>query len=1230
MCKKTTDNEHVESLNDTNQHFSLDTKTDFSKIFKLIEEKIKSFSPSQGWDLYLCLSKREISTKTEQESKDENKKLKVMDSDIYKSMEKDDKYIILEKYYDIHQEVLNLKELNKCLKEDLQRINNNYQQVEENLRRCDEERIKLSNSNGSLNEIINEKKASISSLNNEIGALKKVIEENNKVLYINVLLKFYFYKVTFFFSNKFCVLYQIKNNFEEIQFQSKKNNELENILFKKENDLERNKIKFNNDFIKKEKFNYHYSLEYPNNNYNNTMIDNNPKYYPNQMPSNGEGPKPQNELANLFMLAEQTLRMENDYSNNDIRMDPMKDGNQPILPREKRDMKNDILMGRRSSINSMAVFTPPTSPIPHSNNIIPNGSVNFSSKMNNYNSSGMNNNSFNSNGRNSMNSNGNTNGNRPRGRPSHKETNNNETTKRHKLIAVNPSMSSSSLFNVSRMLNNGSNNNSSNNNNSNNSNNNNSNNSSQNYMNDNNRNNVLPALNHSHSQENVELPSIPMDVQRNNSMDNYKPLYNSNKDVSMGENQDYPLLSNENDGDHNELTKNNANDNMNMNGGTFHKRKNSYTYQQQSTYTSGKVGSRKISQSGSVPIQPQQNKKQKYYQHLQPQTNTKNSNGKNGSSSPSTPISSPSSTSSSNSHHTLKETKHVSPSAYVRWRTNEDDLLRSLVKKMGPKQWDKIAEEIPGRTYHQCRQHRAAIKNRNPNSIQHHNSSPVLLAPSTSRYNNTTKHASLDESELSYNNNGNIERDMDYPSKSHSLNPLNSKDKVMNGPSNDFPSNNEYSKNLNMNQEYNNNGNHRHGNSTTDSMAYPNDFRFSPIQPNKKSLDNNKLNPRLPLTNSPSLAPINPNNQFESNELPGFNFLTNEKNISINNNSNNNNNSNINSSYLNPINTNNKKDSNSNTNNIISSSNINYSKNININGSNNNSSNDRSSLNDLLLNQENEYNSISTSNSNLKKNDTPVVMDEITTTLSQGKASNYYSIDNDANLKNNNEQQGGMPNKNTADKIDDHENEIEEIMVEGAVSTPRIDDSSEKNRKILNSITQSPKSQKSEEEEEEEGEMDVLENYNSRPINNEKENKNKVDAYNTGMKRKREYPINNTLNKKIHSTIEQNNIDMPLTPQSISEGSSSISMNDGTFVKKNDSSSSALVSPSPSTTTESLSGNGKQINRVTENTTGIKAKEISTELENGREKSDITIEDDKSTTTTTTNPLNKSSLIALN
>jgi len=949
------------------------------------------------------------------------------------------------------------------------------------------------------------------------------------------------------------------------------------------------------------------------------------------------------------MLAEQTLRMENDYPNNDIRMDPMKDGNQPILPRDKHDIKNEILMGRRSSINSMAVFTPPTSPITHSNNnnnMIPNGSMNLPSKMNNYNSNGMNNNNFNNNGRN-MNSNGNTSGNRPRGRPSHKETNNNDNTKRHKLIAVNPNMPSSQLFNVSKMINN----------------NNNNNNPSQNYMydnnnnsnNNNNRSNVLPALNHSHTQENVELPSIPMEIQRNNGMDNYKPMYNGNKDINMNENQEYPLSSNENDGDRNELSRNNNNDNISMNNVPLHKRKNSFSYQQQSSYTSGKVGTRKNSQSGSVPIQPQQNKKQKYYQQLQPQTNSKNSNGtgKNGSNSPSTPISSPSSSSSSNSHHTSKETKHVSPSAYVRWRTNEDDLLRSLVKKMGPKQWDKIAEEIPGRTYHQCRQRwvntlskkfpedRAAIRNRNSNSVQHHNSSPVLLAPSTSRYNNPSKHSSLDESELSYNNKNNLDRDMDYPSKKHSLNAIHPKDKVMNGPSNDYSSNNDYySKNMNMNQEYNNNNSN--GNNNSDSLPYQNDFRLNPIQNNKKNLNNNsnnidlqlpkvdELNPRHPLTNSPSLAPINPHNKFESKELPSFNSLTNEKNTHINNN-------NLNSSYLNPINTNTNHDSNinNNTNNINSSTNINYSKNININNindnRNNNNNNDKrnnnktyvkrgSSLNDLLINQDDSYNSISTSNSNLNKNDTPVVMDEITTTISSGTTSNtnYYNYTSDSKSKNNGEHMSGSKNTKTNTMED---SEIEEIMVEGAISARHTGDENEKNRKLLNNITQSPKSQKSEEEED----MDTIENFNSKSMINGKDGKNKMDNYNLrGMKRKRGYPINNTLNKKIHSTIEQNNIDMPLTPQSISEGAGSISMNDGVYVKKNDTSSSALASPSPSST-ESSSDNGKQLNKGAENTTNMRSKGINIELDNGREKSEMVIEGEKSTV----NAMKKASGIAL-
>jgi len=351
----------------------------------------------------------------------------------------------------------------------------------------------------------------------------------------------------------------------------------------------------------------------------------------------------------------------------------------------------------------MAAFTPPTSPINRSNNLmIPNDpQMNNSlstSKMNNYNLNTMNNN-FNDDVKNNMNSNGNSGNinNRPKGRPSHKENNINENSKRLKPIAVNPNISSNSSSstrilpripsrNAPRILNND--------------------NSSQNYIYSDINDNVLPTINPSHSQENIELPSLSLDIQRSNDMDGYKPSYNGNgdRDISMKNSQNYSLSSgikNENNNnDRNDLMRNGNND-ISMNTMSQHKRNNSYTFQQ-SSYTSGKI-SRKNSQSDNVPNQPQQTKKQKYYQQLQPQIrNHKGDNGKhsNGSSSlQNTPISSPSSTTSSGSqNNTLKETKHVSPSAYVRWKTSEDDLLRALVKKMGPKQWDKIAEEIPGRT----------------------------------------------------------------------------------------------------------------------------------------------------------------------------------------------------------------------------------------------------------------------------------------------------------------------------------------------------------------------------------------------------------------------------------------------------------------------------------------------------------------------------------------------------
>ncbi|KAJ1910830.1 hypothetical protein IWQ60_010441 [Tieghemiomyces parasiticus] len=43
-------------------------------------------------------------------------------------------------------------------------------------------------------------------------------------------------------------------------------------------------------------------------------------------------------------------------------------------------------------------------------------------------------------------------------------------------------------------------------------------------------------------------------------------------------------------------------------------------------------------------------------------------------------------------------------SVYAKWSTAEDILLRVATCKYGEKNWDSIAREVPGRTYHQCRQ----------------------------------------------------------------------------------------------------------------------------------------------------------------------------------------------------------------------------------------------------------------------------------------------------------------------------------------------------------------------------------------------------------------------------------------------------------------------------------------------------------------------------------------------
>jgi len=43
MCKKTLDNEDRETLTEKSQHYSLDSPTEFGKVFKLIEEKVIFF-----------------------------------------------------------------------------------------------------------------------------------------------------------------------------------------------------------------------------------------------------------------------------------------------------------------------------------------------------------------------------------------------------------------------------------------------------------------------------------------------------------------------------------------------------------------------------------------------------------------------------------------------------------------------------------------------------------------------------------------------------------------------------------------------------------------------------------------------------------------------------------------------------------------------------------------------------------------------------------------------------------------------------------------------------------------------------------------------------------------------------------------------------------------------------------------------------------------------------------
>ena len=39
------------------------------------------------------------------------------------------------------------------------------------------------------------------------------------------------------------------------------------------------------------------------------------------------------------------------------------------------------------------------------------------------------------------------------------------------------------------------------------------------------------------------------------------------------------------------------------------------------------------------------------------------------------------------------------------WSKEEDELLKNWIEKVGPKSWTKCAENIPGRTGKQCREH---------------------------------------------------------------------------------------------------------------------------------------------------------------------------------------------------------------------------------------------------------------------------------------------------------------------------------------------------------------------------------------------------------------------------------------------------------------------------------------------------------------------------------------------
>ncbi|KAG4102554.1 hypothetical protein H8356DRAFT_1648616 [Neocallimastix lanati (nom. inval.)] len=121
MCKKSLDNEDLEISNEDNQQFTLNANTDFSRIFKLIEDKIKPLSLRKDWELFLYLNMKEKLEKDE-ETKENTKELKVLDSELIREIEENDKYSIYEKYINAHTELLKQQNKNKSIVDNIEEL----------------------------------------------------------------------------------------------------------------------------------------------------------------------------------------------------------------------------------------------------------------------------------------------------------------------------------------------------------------------------------------------------------------------------------------------------------------------------------------------------------------------------------------------------------------------------------------------------------------------------------------------------------------------------------------------------------------------------------------------------------------------------------------------------------------------------------------------------------------------------------------------------------------------------------------------------------------------------------------------------------------------------------------------------------------------------------------------------------------------------------------------------